>query len=227
VLVGHSFGGIIIKSLIVEASKCANSSCRKCNPFLQHIKGMIFYAVPHSGRLIAQYAENFDKAFPHRLAGVMRELKVFEEHMKELSKKFDEILELSSHKDHVLHGIKIYSFGERLKYNEVLVVPLASVTKLAGHSMIVKANHIDICKPATKGDSGYQKLLEILEMILEPDMSTSAMKQSAGSIAAKSSITSENLSRTIPQFHFRELIHYFSNKKHDIVYSLSRLAGLG
>jgi hypothetical protein len=218
---------------------------------------MIFYAVPHSGRLIAQYAENFDKAFPHRLAGVMRELKVFEEHMKELSKKFDEILELSSHKDHVLHGIKIYSFGERLKYNEVssptyfifivvsdfssqecewqlvlfflkvLVVPLASVTKLAGHSMIVKANHIDICKPATKGDSGYQKLLEILEMILEPDMSTSAMKQSAGSIAAKSSITSENLSRTIPQFHFRELIHYFSNKKHDIVYSLSRLAGLG
>jgi len=81
---------------------------------------MIFYAVPHSGRLIAQYAENFDRAFPHRLAGVMRELKEFEEDMHQLSKKFDEILELSSKKDHALHGIKIYSFVERLKYNEVI-----------------------------------------------------------------------------------------------------------
>jgi len=110
-----------------------------------------------------------------------------------------------------------------LFFLKVLVVPLASVTKLAGHSMIVKANHIDICKPATKGDPGYQKLLEILEMILVLDMSTSAMKHSAGSTAAKSSIKSENLSGTIPQFHFRKLIHYISNKKHNIVYSLSKL----
>jgi len=85
---------------------------------------------------------------------------------------------------------------------------LASVTKLAGHSMIVKANHVDICKPATKGDQGYQKLLEILEMILVPDsnyhMSTSAM--TAGSTAVKSSIKSENFSGTIPQSPFHKLI---------------------
>jgi hypothetical protein len=85
-----------------------------------------------------------------------------------------------------------------LFFLKVLVVPLASVTKLAGHSMIVTANHADICKPATKGDAGYQKLLEILGMILVPDsnylVSTSAMKQSQGSTAAKSSIKSENLS---------------------------------
>jgi hypothetical protein len=104
---------------------------------------------------------------------------------------------------------------------KVLVVPLASVTKLAGHSMIVKANHVDICKPATKGDPGYEKLLEILEMILVPDsndhMSTSAMKQSARSTAAKSSIESKNLSGTIPWSPFHELIHYISNKLHDLV----------
>jgi hypothetical protein len=105
-----------------------------------------------------------------------------------------------------------------LFFLKVLVVPLASVTKLAGHSMIVRANHVDICKPATKGDQGYQKLLEILEMILLPDsnyhMSTSAMKQSAGSTAAKSSLKSENLSGTIPASAFHQLIHYISNKQH-------------
>jgi hypothetical protein len=129
----------------------------------------------------------------------MRELKEFEFQMEQLSNNFDDkILKLSSNQDHAPHGISIYSFAERLKYNEVLVVPLASVTKLAGHSMIVTANHADICKPATKGDAGYQKLLEILGMILVPDsnylVSTSAMKQSQGSTAAKSSIKSENLS---------------------------------
>ncbi|KAH9569125.1 hypothetical protein CY35_03G115700 [Sphagnum magellanicum] len=120
VLVGHSFGGIVIKSLTVEASKHASSSCKMCKTFLKHIKGIIFYAVPHSGRLIAQYVENFDKAFPHRLAGVMRKLKEFEDHMEQLSNKFDDkILKLSSDEDHAPHGIKIYSFAERLKYNEV------------------------------------------------------------------------------------------------------------
>jgi len=181
--------------------------------------------------------------------------------MEQLSNNFDDkILKLSSDQEHAPHGIKIYSFAERLKYNEVrsptyfifivvsdisnqecewqlvlfflkvLVMPLASVTKLAGHSMIVMANHVDICKPATKGDQGYQKLLEILGMILVPDsnylVSTSAMKQSQGSTAAKSSIKSENLSGTISASPFHQLIHYISNKQHivhDIVHSFSKL----
>ncbi len=128
-LVGHSFGGILIKSLTVEASKCASSSCKMCKTFLKHIKGMIFYAVPHSGRLIAQYVKNFDKAFPHRLA-VGTKLKEceketeqvsdFEKNMEQVSNKFDDnILNLSKDEDHALHGIKIYSFAEGLKYNEV------------------------------------------------------------------------------------------------------------
>jgi hypothetical protein len=50
---------------------------------------------------------------------------------------------------------------------KVVVVPWASVVELTGNSMILEANHVDICKPLTKQDKGYQKLLEILEMILE------------------------------------------------------------
>jgi hypothetical protein len=256
VLVGHSFGGLLIKSLTVEASKHASSSCEMCQTFLEHIKGIIFYAVPHSGRLTAQYAQNFDKAFPHRLPGVMRGLKEFEDEMEQLSNNFNEkILKLSSDPDHATHGITIYFFAEREKYNKVrsptyfisvvvadfssqecewrlvlfflkvLVVPLASVTKFPGHSMIVRANHVDICKPATKGDPGYQKLLEILGTILVPD-SNYHISTSAGGTAAKSSIKSENLSGTIPQSPFYQLSHYISKKQHrvyDIVHSFSKL----
>jgi hypothetical protein len=117
---GHGHPLVVIKSLTVEASKHASSPCKMCKTFLKHIKGIIFYAVLHSGRLISQYVENFDKAFPHRLPGVMRRLKEFEDQMEQLSNNLDEnIQKLSSDKDHAPHGIRIYSFAERLKYNEV------------------------------------------------------------------------------------------------------------
>ncbi len=58
VLVGHSFGGIVIKSLIFEIHKksqeqhCNNlekSYVEKANVFLKNMLGMAFYAVPHIG----------------------------------------------------------------------------------------------------------------------------------------------------------------------------------
>jgi hypothetical protein len=58
VLVGHSFGGIVIKSLVFEIHKitqqrhCNNlekSYAKKANVFLKNMLGVAFYAVPHFG----------------------------------------------------------------------------------------------------------------------------------------------------------------------------------
>jgi hypothetical protein len=58
VLVGHSFGGIVIKSLVFEIHKtsqkqhCNNlekSYVEKANCFLKNMLGVAFYAVPHFG----------------------------------------------------------------------------------------------------------------------------------------------------------------------------------
>jgi len=58
VLVGHSFGGIVIKSLVIEVHKisqqqhCNNlekSAIEKANVFLKNMLGVAFYAVPHVG----------------------------------------------------------------------------------------------------------------------------------------------------------------------------------
>lgn len=58
VLVGRSFGGIVIKSLVVEINKSANIKKSKnemeattnhnCKRFFENLKGMVFYGVPHS-----------------------------------------------------------------------------------------------------------------------------------------------------------------------------------
>jgi hypothetical protein len=58
ILVGYSFGGIMLKSLVVEVSKCMyqrgmNSLDVKvqgiCKTFLDNVDGMAFYSVPHDG----------------------------------------------------------------------------------------------------------------------------------------------------------------------------------
>jgi hypothetical protein len=90
---------------------------------------MIFYAVPHSGTLIAQYVENYNAAFPHRLDGVLKKREKFKEEMETLSQKFDESSQKLCDRSHV---IEIHSFAEQLPYNKVssLSPPLISLVKI-------------------------------------------------------------------------------------------------
>ncbi|KAH8973930.1 hypothetical protein BDL97_01G074200 [Sphagnum fallax] len=58
VLVGYSFGGFVLKSLVVDVhkdiyQKVANEydirTKTNCKRFLENLKGIIFYGVPHIG----------------------------------------------------------------------------------------------------------------------------------------------------------------------------------
>jgi len=57
-LVAYSFGGLVLKSLVVEAHKHVNQRPRNdlndevhkcCKTFLNNVKGVVFYGVPHTG----------------------------------------------------------------------------------------------------------------------------------------------------------------------------------
>ncbi len=57
-LVAYSFGGLVLKSLVVEAHKHVHQRSRNdlddevhkcCKRFLNNVKGVIFYGVPHAG----------------------------------------------------------------------------------------------------------------------------------------------------------------------------------
>jgi pimeloyl-ACP methyl ester carboxylesterase len=169
VLVGHSFGGLVIKSLVVEASRRAKFRARddfeeetfsRCKNFLENIKATVFYGVPHTGTLIAQYLKDFHRAFPKvQLGDLIRNLQPFQNDMEQLSVDFEEALK---------RDIMSYAFAETLEYNRVLVVPWASATQLTRHNnMTLYANHIDICKPRSKNDEGYRKLVSFLGHIMK------------------------------------------------------------
>ncbi len=57
-LVAYSFGGLVLKSLVVEAHKHVHQRPKNgfddevhecCKTFLNNVKGVIFYGVPHFG----------------------------------------------------------------------------------------------------------------------------------------------------------------------------------
>jgi triacylglycerol esterase/lipase EstA (alpha/beta hydrolase family) len=120
VLVGHSFGGLVIKSMIAEAdwrvmrreavqsadatelTKIMDSQCRE---FLKHIRHIIFYAVPHLGADYAKYAKLLDKIVNLRLAGIVDNMEPFQKEMKDLSDNFQLAICRKSR-------IPIYAFAE-------------------------------------------------------------------------------------------------------------------
>jgi triacylglycerol esterase/lipase EstA (alpha/beta hydrolase family) len=124
VLIGHSLGGLVIKSLVVKAHEAAGrwaanpldaSKNEMCFKFLANIKGIIFYGVPHTGSLIAEYVKNLNKVFPLQLAGVMKNLLPSQNDMEQLSVNFQNAIDPKR--------VTLYAFAERLTYNKVHSLP--------------------------------------------------------------------------------------------------------
>jgi triacylglycerol esterase/lipase EstA (alpha/beta hydrolase family) len=92
-LVGHSFGGLVIKALVNEMKK--RSTCEaggendlkrnaidKANQFLENLKGIVFYSVPHSGVDAAALGHYFEL---QGLSTMVKDLKPFSRKMAKMS----------------------------------------------------------------------------------------------------------------------------------------------
>ncbi|KAH9532539.1 hypothetical protein CY35_18G003200 [Sphagnum magellanicum] len=110
VLVGHSFGGLVIKALINETKRRSHSAetnpldkkaIRKAKEFLQNLKGIVFYAVPHSGADAATLLSYFQFV---GLSNIIRNLMPFSRRMAKMSVMIQDTLYNKE--------IIIYAFGE-------------------------------------------------------------------------------------------------------------------
>ncbi len=122
-LIAYSFGGLVLKSLVVEARKHVYQRPKNglddeiqkcCKTFLNNVKGVVFYGVPHSGatknllKYFNSQREQFNK-FNFAQSSFSRNLKPFNQQMESLSKEF---------KDVVHEDLNIYEFGEGLPIDE-------------------------------------------------------------------------------------------------------------
>ncbi len=124
-LIAYSFGGLILKSLVVETHKHVHQRARNnlddevhrcCKTFLNNVKGVVFYGVPHAGgtQSLSNYF-TWQHQQIHTLSkcgtqsGLFESLESFNPQMEHLSTDFKNVV----HED-----LNIYAFSEGLPLDE-------------------------------------------------------------------------------------------------------------
>jgi hypothetical protein len=137
--------------------------------FLNNVKGVIFYGVPHSGgtQYLSKYFTwqcqqiNIFNKYATR-PGFSKNLEPFKQQMEYLSHDFKNV---------VHENLNIYAFGEGLPLDDNwgILVPFASSIQLSNnnHYRIEDANHLTICKPRNKDHPSYYFLLKCLRICME------------------------------------------------------------
>ncbi len=127
VLVGYSFGGLVLKSLVVDVHKGISQKVTNeydmrrsmdCKRFLENLKGTIFYGVPHAGgpkELLeyftwqSQEMNSIDKKLMKAQSSLLNNIESFNRQMEQLSVDFDDAIEAN---------INIYAFIEGKPLNQ-------------------------------------------------------------------------------------------------------------
>uniref|UniRef100_U3I4X6 Protein SERAC1 n=1 Tax=Anas platyrhynchos platyrhynchos TaxID=8840 RepID=U3I4X6_ANAPP len=160
VWVSHSMGGLLVKKMLVDASK--NPEMGK---IVNNTRGIIFYSVPHHGSQLAEYSINARYLlFP---SVEVKELSKDSPALKELNDDF-----LSFAKD---EKFPVLSFAETLPTHigsmiKLHVVPLESARLGIGDLIPVDVNHLNICKPKNKNAFLYQRTLKFIQDVLATDL---------------------------------------------------------
>jgi triacylglycerol esterase/lipase EstA (alpha/beta hydrolase family) len=124
-LIAYSFGGLILKSLVVEAGKHVHQKPKNslddevhkcCKAVLNNVKSVIFYGVPHAGG--TQYLSNYFTWRHQQINtlskcatqfGLFKSLESFNPQMDDLSTYFKNV---------VCEDLNIYAFSEGLPLDE-------------------------------------------------------------------------------------------------------------
>jgi hypothetical protein len=124
-LVAYSFGGFVLKSLVVEAYKHVHQRLmndlddevhKYCKTFLNNVKGVVFYSVPHTGGtqslsnyFIWKHQQIKTSSEYATKSNFQKNLESFNSQMEHLSTDF---------KNAVREDVNIYAFGEGLPVHQ-------------------------------------------------------------------------------------------------------------
>ncbi|CAK9879439.1 unnamed protein product, partial [Sphagnum jensenii] len=115
VLIGHSFGGLVLKSLVVKLNRestirnpinpWSRATVQGAKVFLGNVRGVAFYAVPHAGSSnIGKYVNKLLRCNNRHHPGIMDNIQPRQRDMEQLSVDFDRIV--------AENEINIYAFCE-------------------------------------------------------------------------------------------------------------------
>ncbi|KAH9569582.1 hypothetical protein CY35_03G140900 [Sphagnum magellanicum] len=168
VLIGHSFGGLVLKSLLVKLKRestirnrtnlWSKATVQNGKVFLRNVRGVAFYGVPHAGSSnIAVYVNKLLRCNNRHHRGIMHNIEPWQRDMEQLSVDFDDIVNENN--------INIYAFCEGRPMKQVgILVHFGSAQRSAGNNsyMVEDADHMEVCKPPSKEHPSYWLLLQFI-----------------------------------------------------------------
>ncbi|XP_052025185.1 protein SERAC1 isoform X1 [Apodemus sylvaticus] len=158
--VSHSMGGLLVKKMLLEASKKPELSA-----VINNTRGIIFYSVPHHGSRLAEYSVNI-----RYLLFPSLEVKELSKDSPALKMLQDDFLEFAKDKNfQVLNFVETQPtfIGSMIKLH---IVPVESADLGIGDLIPVDVNHLNICKPKTKDAFLYQRTLQFICETLARDL---------------------------------------------------------
>ncbi|XP_058145604.1 protein SERAC1 isoform X3 [Dasypus novemcinctus] len=158
--VSHSMGGLLVKKMLLEASKKPEMS-----PVINNTRGIIFYSVPHRGSQLAEYSVN-----ARYLLFPSLEVKELSKDSPALKILQDDFLVFAKDKNfQVLNFVETLptTVGSMLKLH---VVSVESADLGIGDLIPVDVNHLNICKPKKKDAFLYQRTLQFIRETLAKDL---------------------------------------------------------
>ncbi|KAG6545414.1 hypothetical protein Mapa_013014 [Marchantia paleacea] len=159
ILVGQSFGGLVIKQLCVHAcrNKENNSNADEISRFLDDIGGVFFYGTPHHGMdgILSKYSER------NSLTANKSLLKLVQVSSPEAARLHDEFVRCRN-----VYGWKIYSVAETQATGgeDTVWVPEAS-SRFEDNYIHVAADHFSICRPSGRECLKYQHLDDLIRKV--------------------------------------------------------------
>ncbi|KAL2650368.1 hypothetical protein R1flu_018496 [Riccia fluitans] len=161
ILVGHSFGGILIKQLCVHAHHLASEGStyqREMRCFLKKIKAIMFLGTPHRGMTLPPLEE----AAPGKSSPLMEYVAEYNTNAARLHDRFEKVTSI--------YKWRIAGIGElnetRLGSSSCLLVSEASA-RHGDFYFSVPADHVSLSKPQGK----YSLVYRVLTMLIEDPFS--------------------------------------------------------
>jgi nucleoside phosphorylase/pimeloyl-ACP methyl ester carboxylesterase len=203
VLVGHSLGGLVIKTLITQARAAGDTRTRA---LLDRIRGVVFVATPHHGSQLANLAMAITGA---RTNAQISSMRLHDAHLRQLGAAFREqrrvlrlkIAAFAEGRDVMLKPTGF--FGLLTKPVGIRVVdPTSGDAALDGVITVPLAeDHFSICKPASRDAQIHHALLAFVRDEVLADLTVqqhAAFGQQVG--APKPSTPAPSQTPTVPTF---------------------------
>jgi pimeloyl-ACP methyl ester carboxylesterase len=161
ILVGHSFGGLVIKQLLRHANDQPSKRV-EVNAFLDRVTKIVFLGTPHTGSSLATLSGKFGLFVTS--SGVTKSLLKSDPHLVELKSWYKNWASERRIQNLALMEDRPTTFGKGIfKKNIWVVKPDSADPGVEENAVMVESDHFNICKPQTKESEVYRHIYHFIQ----------------------------------------------------------------